>query len=87
MNNSRLWIWGYLKYSVPKFGTSLCHVNLPKMNVFFHLLGGGGGGGGLKFCLCGYQTSIIHVCRQIFHILMVEELFLSNQGNSYVMSN
>ena len=34
-----------------------------------------------KFCLWGYQTSII----QIFLSLMAEELFLSNQENSYVM--
>ena len=40
------------------------------MNVLFYLsLGGGGGGGGrLKFCLSGNQTSIVHFCRQIFHI-------------------
>ena len=37
INVSRLWLWRYLKYSVPKSRTSRCYTNSLKMNVFFHL--------------------------------------------------
>ena len=41
----------------------------------------------MKFCLWGYQTSIIHFEDRFFISFMVEELLLLNQENSYVKLN
>ena len=55
---------------------------LTKMNVFFHL------SLGVAEILCvGYQASVIHFVGRFFISPMAEELFLVNQGNSYVTFN
>ena len=72
---------------VPKiFGANVLYFamlyELTKNNILFHL-----SVRVAEICLWGYQTRIIHTVDRFFISLMVEELFLLNQENSYVKDN